>query len=121
MCLTCEMRIERVVPDPTVYDLDKAAAERSAVLGMTVLMNHEWIVTPRDAEGHQLRLMTRDATASVNPDRSVFVSDVRETFAKAVGVGLEIVHPLTEEPWGVTRFCYRDSAGRVVNVGAHAP
>jgi hypothetical protein len=33
--------------------------------------------------------------------------------------GLEVVHLLSEEPWGVTRFFYRDSAGTVINVGTH--
>ena len=32
----------------------------------------------------------------------------------------EIVHPLTEEPWGVRRFFVRDPTGVVVNVVAHA-
>ena len=33
--------------------------------------------------------------------------------------GVEVIHPLTDEPWGVTRFFYRDSQGRVINVGMH--
>ena len=42
-----------------------------------------------------------------------------ESSIPAEAAGLEIVHPMTTEPWGVTRFFYRDSAGRVVNVGSH--
>ena len=49
----------------------------------------------------------------------LFVDDVREAFAHARAAGLEIVHPLTDEPWGVTRFFYRGSDGRVINVGTH--
>lgn len=55
----------------------------------------------------------------MNADVSVFVDDVQEAFTRAVRAGLEIVHPLTEEPWRVTRFLYRDGSGRVVNVGTH--
>lgn len=113
------MRVERVVPDLTVTDLRSAVAEHSAVLGLRVLMNHGWIVTLGDEEGHQLSLITRDASAPVNPDVSVFVDDVTAAFARAEALGLEIVHPLTDEPWGVTRFFYRDSDGRVINVGMH--
>jgi uncharacterized glyoxalase superfamily protein PhnB len=63
--------------------------------------------------------MTADATAEVNPDVSVFVADVHATHAAALASGVEIVHPLTEEEWGVTRFFYRDASGSVVNVGQH--
>ncbi|MET8120591.1 VOC family protein [Micromonospora sp. NPDC005189] len=33
--------------------------------------------------------------------------------------GAEIVHELTEEPWGVRRFFVRDPDGHVINVLAH--
>ncbi|MCK8475813.1 VOC family protein [Microbacterium aurugineum] len=102
-------------------DLRSAVAEHSAVLGLRVLMDHGWIVTLGEDEGHQLSLLTRDATAEVNPDVSVFVDDVQVALARAGAAGLDIVHPLTEEPWGVTRFFYRDSDGRVINVGMHSP
>lgn len=113
------MRVERVVPNLTVSDLPAATREHSAALGLRVLMDHGWIVTVGDDDGHQLSLMTQDATAPVNPDVSVFVDDVREALARVEQADLEIVHPLTEEPWGVTRFFYRGSDGRVINVGMH--
>lgn len=114
------MRIERIVPNLTVDDLAAAAAEHCAVFGLTVLMDLGWIVTLGDESGHQLSLITSDASAPVNPDVSVFVDDIEAAHAAAVGEGLEIVHPLTTEPWRVRRFFYRDSSGRVVNVGTHA-
>jgi uncharacterized glyoxalase superfamily protein PhnB len=33
--------------------------------------------------------------------------------------GVEIVHPLTDEPWGVRRFFARDPNGIIVNVLTH--
>lgn len=113
------MDVHRIVPNLTVTDLPRAVAEHTAALGLRVLMDHGWIVTLGDDEGHQLSLITRDATASVAPDVSVFVDDVRAALARVESAGLEIVHPLTDEPWGVTRFFYRGSDGRVVNVGMH--
>ncbi|WP_235736870.1 VOC family protein [Nocardioides alcanivorans] len=113
------MHIDRVVPNLTVTDLPSAVAEHARVLGLRVLMDHGWIVTLGDDEGHQLSLITADATAPVNPDVSVFVDDVEEALARAQTAGMEILHPLTAEPWGVTRFFYRASDGRVVNVGSH--
>ena len=47
------------------------------------------------------------------------VDDVDAVHAKAVADGLEIVHPLTDETWGVRRFFVRDPDGLVVNVLSH--
>lgn len=115
------MSVHRVVPNLTVADLPAAVAEHKAVLGLDVLMDHGWIVTLGDDAGHQVSLMTADATAPLNPAVSIFVDDVAEVRDRVRAAGLEIVHPLTEEPWGVTRFFYRDSGGHVVNVGMHTP
>lgn len=113
------MRVDRVVPNLTVTELRRAVAEHAEVLGLRVLMDHGWIVTLGDDEGHQLSLMTKDASAPVNPDVSVFVDDVLNALSRVEASGLEVVHPLTDEPWGVTRFFYRAADGRVINVGMH--
>ena len=76
------MRVDRVVPNLTVADLRTAVAEHSEVLGLRVLMDHGWIVTLGGDDGHQLSVMTEDASAPVNPDVSVFVDDVGEAFAR---------------------------------------
>jgi predicted enzyme related to lactoylglutathione lyase len=115
------MRIDRVVPNLFVDQLARAVEEHQTVLGLRVLMDHGWIVTLGDEAGHQVSLITADVSAPMNPDVSVFVDDVHEALQRATHAGLEIVHPLTEEPWGVTRFFYRDSSGRVINVGMHTP
>lgn len=113
------MRVERVVPILTVADVASAVEVHRQVLGMSVVMDHGWIVTLADESGRQLSLMTRDASAAVNPDVSIFVDDVGEALRRAIAAGVEIVHPLTDEPWGVTRFFYRDAGGSVINVGMH--
>ena len=35
-------------------------------------------------------------------------------------LGYEIVHPLTDEPWGVRRFFVREPNGKVLNILSHA-
>lgn len=115
------MSVHRVVPNLTVTDLPAAVAEHQAALGLDVLMDHGWIVTLGDDDGHQLSLMTTDATAPMNPAVSIFVDDVTAALDRVRASGLEIVHPLTNEPWGVTRFFYRDTSGHVINVGMHTP
>lgn len=113
------MRIERIAPILTVDDVATAIREHTAVLGMRVVMDMGWIAFLADETGRQIGLMTQDATAPVNPDVSVFVDDVDAAHSAAVASGVEIVHPLSSEEWGVRRFFYRDSSGRVVNVGTH--
>ncbi len=114
------MSIQRIVPNLIVGDLRRAVAEHQQALGLRVLMDHGWIVTLGDDEGHQVSLMTADATGPVDPEVSIFVDDVEAALERVRAAGLEIVHPLTAEPWGVTRFFYRDGEGHVVNVGTHS-
>lgn len=109
------------MPNLVAEDLAAQVAQHRDVLGFDVLMDHGWIVTLGDANGHQLSIMTQDATAPVNPEVSIFVDNVHEAYRRARAAGVDLVHPLTDEPWGVTRFFYRDAAGRVVNVGMHTP
>ena len=46
-------------------------------------------------------------------------NDVDGAYAEAQERGLEIVHPLTEEPWGVRRFLVRAPDGNVFNIVDH--
>ncbi|WP_277244247.1 VOC family protein [Mycolicibacterium obuense] len=116
------MTVERVVPIVTVPDLPAAVAQYRAVLGLDVVMDHGWIVTLADPEHrHQVSLLTEDATAAVNPTVSIEVSDVDEAYRSALDAGIHIVHPLTDEEWGVRRFFFEDAAGNVVNVLSHSP
>lgn len=50
--------------------------------------------------------------------RAAYV-DVDAAYARAVKGGLEIVHDLVDEAWGVRRFFFRDASGSVINVLAH--
>ena len=113
------MKITRIAPILTVDDVTTAIEEHTAVLGLRTVMDLGWIAFLADDDNRQIGLMTTDATAAVNPDVSVFVDDVEAAHAAAVASGLEIVHPLSSEEWGVRRFFYRDSSGRVINVGTH--
>ena len=116
------MTIRRVVPD---LHGDPAASRGfyEDVIGMRLSMDMGWIATfasPSNGTA-QVTIMERDATASVNPDISIEVEDVDGVHARAVEGGFEIVHPLTDEPWGVRRFFVRDPNGAVINVMQHLP
>ena len=116
------MSVRRVVPD---LHADEPAAGTDfyrEVLGLEPVMDHGWIVTYADPDNPlaQLSVMREDASAPVRPDVSVEVGDVDAAYAAAVARADEIVHELTDEPWGVRRFFVRDAAtGAVINVVGH--
>ncbi|TVT42425.1 glyoxalase [Amycolatopsis rhizosphaerae] len=115
------MTVHRIVPDLAGTSLEEAKRFYTRVLGMEVVMDHGWIVTlaePGRPEV-QLSLMTDDATASVVPVASIQVDDVDAAYRAATAAGAEIVHELTDEPWGVRRFFVRDPNGNVVNILSH--
>lgn len=66
-----------------------------------------------------ISLMTYDETAPVVPEVSIQVDDVDAAYAAALQAGCEIVHPITDEPWGVRHFFVRDPDGHVLNVLSH--
>ena len=114
------MTVRRVMPIITVADLEASRDAYVAVLGLREVMNHGWIVTLADDElRHQVSLMTKDATAPVNPTASIEVDDVDAAYQAALDAGLRIVHPLSDEEWGVRRFFFADPEGNVVNVLSH--
>jgi predicted enzyme related to lactoylglutathione lyase len=111
----------RIVPNLHAEDPSVTRGFYEEVLGMEVVMDHGWITTfaAPDRPGVQLSVMGADASAPVSASVSVEVDDVDAVHAEAVRRGLEIVHPLTDEPWGVRRFLLRDPTGAVVNVLGH--
>jgi catechol 2,3-dioxygenase-like lactoylglutathione lyase family enzyme len=114
------MTVRRVMPVLSVADLAASREAYVQVLGLREVMNLGWIVTLADDElRHQVSLMTKDATAPVNPNVSIEVDDVDAAYRAAVDAGLTIVHPLSDEEWGVRRFFFADAAGNIVNVLTH--
>jgi catechol 2,3-dioxygenase-like lactoylglutathione lyase family enzyme len=114
------MTVKRVMPDLATPTMEASRRFYADVLDLVPVMDLGWIVTLAGRErGAQVSLMTHDATAPVVPALSIEVDDVDAAYEAAVGTGAEIVHPLTDEPWGVRRFFVRDPAGHVVNVLAH--
>jgi catechol 2,3-dioxygenase-like lactoylglutathione lyase family enzyme len=116
------MDIRRVVPDIASDKLEESREFYTKVLGFDLAMDLGWVMTfasPSQPTA-QINVLRRDATASVTPALSVEVADVDAVHAIAIERRLEIVHPLTTEPWGVRRFFIRDPNGVVINVLSHA-
>jgi catechol 2,3-dioxygenase-like lactoylglutathione lyase family enzyme len=115
------MSISRVVPNIATDQPDACRDFYTGLLGFQVAMDLGWILTfvsPSNPTA-QLSVVREDATAPVVAQVTVEVADVDAVHAEAVRRGLELVHPLTEEPWGVRRFFVKDPNGVVLNVASH--
>ena len=115
------MSISRVVPNIASDKLEASRDFYTTLLGFQVAMDLGWILTlvsPSNPTA-QLSVVREDATAPVIPQVTVEVADVDAVHAEALRRGLELVHPLTDEPWGVRRFFVKDPNGVVLNVTSH--
>jgi catechol 2,3-dioxygenase-like lactoylglutathione lyase family enzyme len=115
------MRVIRIVPNLKMNSSEASQDFYAGFLGLEVGMDMEWIVTFVSATNPtaQLSTLTLDAKAPVMPDVSVEVDDVEGLYAEALRRGLAIVHPLTDELWGVRRFFVEDPSGYVINCLMH--
>lgn len=115
------MRTSETIPNLHVDDIEAAGAFFGDVLGLTDQeMGLDWVTRWVDDEsGAAVQLVTQDATAPEDSVVTVKVDDVEAAYAAAQTAGHEIVHPLTDEPWGITRFFVRVPGGAVINVAQH--
>jgi catechol 2,3-dioxygenase-like lactoylglutathione lyase family enzyme len=115
------MRAHRITANLPVADLAAAKGFWTDYLGLTdEEFNLGWVARYTDpATGAHVQLVTRDATAPAFPAVSVHVDDLEAAYAEAVARGYEIVHPLTDEEWGVRRFFVRAPDGTVLNLVRH--
>ncbi len=114
--------IRRVVPHLRADDMAASRGFYEGFLGLDVAMDLGWILTFASPTNPTAQLNLYDAAAppeSLQPQMSIEVDDVDAVHADAVGRGIEVVYPLTDEPWGVRRFFARDPNGHVVNVLSH--
>ncbi|MFC5140002.1 VOC family protein [Actinomycetospora rhizophila] len=112
------MTVHRIVANLAVEDPAADAPFWTGLLGLETAMDMGWVVNHRSGTA-QVQLISCDASAPEDSRVSVEVDDVDAVHAQAVAAGYEIVHPLTDEPWGVRRFFVRTPQGVVVNVLAH--
>lgn len=117
------MSIRRAVPDLTSTDLARSREFYGDFLGFSVGMDLGWVINfvSPDNPTAQVIVMDHDRSADMEPDLTIEVDDVDRLHARATELGLEVVHPLTDEPWGVRRFFVKDPEGNVVNVVTHLP
>ena len=112
------MRVTQIIADLHVPDLAEARTFYTDYLGLAdEEFNLGWVARYTSPEtGATVQVVTNDATAPADPVISVKVDDVDAAHRQARERGYEIVHPLTTEDWGVTRFFVRAPDGNVLNI-----
>jgi len=100
--------------------MDASRAFYTEFLGMEVAMDMDWLVTfvSPDNPTAQISVVQAEEEAAQHTGMSltVEVADVDAAHARAKAQGIEVVYPLTDEPWRVRRFHVLDPNGVVVNV-----
>lgn len=117
------MRVTGIHANLPVTDISAARDFYTDYLGLSVEeFNMGWVARYSSPSGEaSVQLVTRDATAPHDSVISVHVgASVDEAYAEAKRRGYEIVHPLTEEPWGLRRFFVRAPDGNVINMVSHS-
>jgi catechol 2,3-dioxygenase-like lactoylglutathione lyase family enzyme len=117
------MAVKRIVPDLPLRDADASYRFYSEVLGLELGMDLGWVMNFGSPDSHpiQINLIQGDATAPVDPDVTIEVTEVDRVYATCLDYGVPIIYPLTNEPWGVRRFFARDPNGAVLNIMSHLP
>jgi catechol 2,3-dioxygenase-like lactoylglutathione lyase family enzyme len=115
------MDIRRVVPDIKSRHLPESREFYVDFLGFDVAMDMGFVMTfasPGNPTA-QITVLQDDGGSAPMPSVSVEVADVDRMHQRAVERGLEIVYPLTDEPWGVRRFFVVDPNGTILNILSH--
>ena len=115
------MSIRRVVPDITCNRIHESRKFYTEFLGFDVAMDMDWVVTlvsPSNPTA-QITMVQETGSAAPQPNITIEIDDVDAVHAKAIGLGLKVVYPLTDEPWGVRRFFVTDPNGVIINVMSH--
>lgn len=117
------MKVKRIIADLSVEDISAAKDFYKTYLGLSSEeFNLGWVARfSSPTTSAAVQLVTGEASAPENPALSVLIDpdDVESAFREAQQRGYEIVHPLTDEPWGPRRFFVRAPDGTVINIVGH--
>jgi catechol 2,3-dioxygenase-like lactoylglutathione lyase family enzyme len=117
------MSIRRAMPVIRTDRLDESRGFWVDFLGFVPGMDEPGFLMLKSPMVETTQVIVADPTAADvkvrDVDVSVEVSDVEAAYADAQRRGLEVVYPMTDEPWGIRRFFVRAPDGTVVNVASH--
>jgi catechol 2,3-dioxygenase-like lactoylglutathione lyase family enzyme len=113
--------VQRVVANIATPEPALADKFYGQVLGMSVLMDMNWIRTYGN-EGKmtvQVGFMREGGSGTPVPELSIEVDDVDGACRACEKAGFPVEYGPVDESWGVRRFFVRDPFGRLVNILSH--
>jgi catechol 2,3-dioxygenase-like lactoylglutathione lyase family enzyme len=115
------MKVIRIVTNIAATDVSKARQFYVDVLGLSVVVDHGWIITFGSPErmAPQISVASEGGSDTPVPDISIEVDDLQEAVRRVHAAGVQVEYGPTRESWGVERFYVRDPFGRLVNILAH--
>jgi len=116
------MKITRIVPNIATEQLAAMKAFYGELLGLTLAMDHGWILTfvGVGQTSPQVSFAVEGGSGTPVPELSLEVDDLDEVLRRLAGAGYAPEYGPVTEPWGVRRFFVRDPGGRLLNFLAHA-
>jgi catechol 2,3-dioxygenase-like lactoylglutathione lyase family enzyme len=119
------MTVRRVVPNLVSPDMGASRAFYEELLGFELVMDLGWILTYSSPTNRtaQISISPGDALSGekMRPYLTIEVDEVDAVHEAALARGYDIVHPLTDEPWGVRRFFVVEPGGLVLNILGRTP
>jgi catechol 2,3-dioxygenase-like lactoylglutathione lyase family enzyme len=116
------MDIKRIHPYVESADPEVARDFYVGVFGLKVGMEEPVLALLSPQVPSAQLIITPRGTETPHADFGIDVGDgaaVDVAHERACAMGMRIVYPLTNEPWGVRRFFVEDPDGHIVNVLAH--
>lgn len=119
------MWVRRVMPNVVASDLDASRRFYTEFLGLETAMDEPGFLMLASATNPTAEMtVCSEEQREWDPETArtqmaIEVADVDAVHADAVQRGLRIVHPLSDEPWGIRRFFVEDPDGTVINVHSH--
>ena len=118
--------IRRAIPNLVVDDLRRAASSSAASSASTSRWTRPGFTMFASPSNRTAQITLADLTTR-GQDRGITEAHVSASRSRTstpctprrVERGLEIVYPLTNEPWGIRRFFVKDPDGTVINVAQH--
>ena len=115
------MSVKRIVANIGSNDMEAGRAFYGDLLGMSVIMDHGWIMTfgSGGTASPQLSIASEGGSGTAVPDLSIEVDNFSEVLAAVRDRKIDIEYGPVTESWGVTRFYVRDPFGRLINILTH--
>lgn len=115
------MQVKRIVANIKTSNPEKAHDFYHRLLGLELLMDHEWIRTygNNTPAGAQISFASDGGSGTDAPDLSIEVDDLQEALCRVRAAGIPLEYGPVKEPWSVGRFYIRDPFGKLINILEH--